>query len=137
MELRRARWARRAVAFGIVLLVAAAHVVGIGRHAQGELFRLYYSFFSDVVIPFAYYFLLCQSEDNLPLLRSWIVKSAVVFLLPATAETLQYFGVPLLGSTFDPLDYLMYAAGALAAALVDVQLLSRVFGFWMRARAEA
>jgi hypothetical protein len=70
------------------------------------------------------------SEIQLPFLRHWAVKAAIVFVVPAIAETAQYFGMYALGVTFDPLDYLAYAMGALAAAAVDVWVFSKLFNFW-------
>ena len=121
---------RRAVIVGIMILIAAAHIVRPGSYLQGELYNYYYSYFSDVVMPFGFYFLLCLDEQWLPLLRHWQVKLAVMFLLPSLAETCQYFGIPVLGSTFDPLDYGMYAIGVASAAVVDRQVFSRIFRFW-------
>jgi len=123
------------VVVSIMLLLAAAHVIGIGRYLEGRSFELYASYFSDLVVPFGYYFLLSLPESQWPFLRSWEMKAGLVCLLAAAAEVLQYFGVPVLGSTFDPLDFVMYAIGALSAAVVDRQVFSRVFGFWARARA--
>ena len=121
---------RLAVIFGIVALVAAAHIFRLGSYLEGESYNFYYSYFSDFIIPFAFYFLLCLYELHLPILRHWEVKLAIAFLAPAIAETCQYFGVPVLGSTFDPLDYFAYGLGALSAAVVDVVVFSRVFDFW-------
>jgi hypothetical protein len=45
-----------------------------------------------------------------------------VFLIGFSVETLQYFDIPVLGSTFDPLDYLMYALGALLGLITDIIL---------------
>jgi hypothetical protein len=56
-------------------------------------------------------------------------------LLPSIAETCQYFGIPVLGSTFDPLDYLMYGMGAVSGVVVDTQVFSRMFGFWTKEKA--
>ena len=53
-----------------------------------------------------------------------------MFLIPATCEILQYFGVYALGVTFDPLDLAMYGMGVLLAALVDTQVFAKVFPFW-------
>jgi hypothetical protein len=53
-----------------------------------------------------------------------------MILLPSIAETCQYFGIPVLGSTFDPWDYLMYVTGTTAAAIVDTQVFPRIFDFW-------
>lgn len=121
---------RRAVIISIMLLIALAHIIDIGRHLQGTLFDLFKSYFSDIVLPFGFYFLLFMDEQWIPILKRWEVKLAVMVLLPSIAETCQYFGIPVLGSTFDPLDYLMYAIGATLAALVDKQVFSRIFGFW-------
>ena len=113
-----------------MILIAVIHIFRIGSYLEGELHDLYYSYFSDSVLPFGCYFLLCATEEQVPVLRRWEVKSAIAFLLPSIAETCQYFGISVLGSTFDLLDYLMYGIGALSAAVVDTQVFSRVFGFW-------
>ena len=127
---------RIAVIISMMLLIALAHIVGVGRHFQGVLFNVLQSYFSDIVMPFGFYFLLCADEQWIPALRRWEVKWATMILLPSIAETCQYFGIPVLGSTFDPLDYLMYATGATLAAIVDTQVFPRIFGFWTLERAE-
>jgi hypothetical protein len=121
---------RRIVILSIALLVAAVHVVGGRRFLQDDAYLLYASYFSDLALPFTFYFLLCMAEFNVPGLHHWAVKAAVVFLMAAAAETCQYFGVAVLGATFDPLDYGMYALGAALAALVERQVFARVFKFW-------
>jgi hypothetical protein len=121
---------RLAVVFGMIILIALAHIFRIGSYLEGRWYDLYYSFFSDLVLPFACYFMLSADEIWIPILRRWEVKAAIAFLIPSIAETCQYFGIPVLGSTFDLLDYLMYGIGAMSAVLVDTQVFSRVFGFW-------
>jgi len=121
---------RHAVVISIMMLIALDHILRISSYLSGKLYDYYYSYFSDFVLPFGFYFLLCVAERQLPIFKHWGVKSAIVFLLPSIAETCQYFGIPILGSTFDPVDYLMYAFGALSAILIDTQVFSRVFGFW-------
>ena len=81
-----------------------------------------------------FYFLLCGLEQ-IPVFRRWGVKFVIAFLVPSIAETCQYFGVPVLGATFDPLDYFMFIMGALSAAVVDVQVFPRVFSFWTQEKA--
>ncbi len=127
--------ARGGVVLGIMFLIAAAHVIGIGRYLPGELSGLYSSYFSDIALPFGYYFLLFLPESQWPCLGRWETKASIVFLMASTAETLQYLGIPLLGSTFDPLDYVMYGIGAISGAIVDIQVFSRIFGFWRRGKA--
>jgi hypothetical protein len=125
------RWKKRQmVVVGIMLLIASAHIIGLGDYLPGELYYLYYSYFSDFIMPFGFYFLFCMAEQHIPHLRRWQVKLGVTFLLPAIAETLQIFGVYALGITFDPLDYLMYALGAATAAVLDRQVFTRLFVFW-------
>lgn len=121
---------RRTVSFSIVILIAVVHIFRIGSYLEGELYDLYYGYFSDFVLPFGFYFLLCANESWMPILRRWQAKSAIAFLLPSIAETFQYFGIPVLGSTFDLLDYLMYGIGAISAAVVDTKVFSRKFDFW-------
>jgi len=72
----------------------------------------------------------------MPILERWEAKLAMAFLLPSLAETLQYFGIPVLGSTFDPLDYLMYGIGSMSAAIVETQVFSQIFVFWNMEKAE-
>jgi len=146
---------RLAIIFGIVFLIAAIHIFRIGSYLQGESFILYYSYFSDFILPFGCYFLLCLSEIQIPVLEgrdslrpipeflsknnfilripflsSWEGKLAIAFLIPSIAETCQYFGIPLLGATFDLLDYFVYGIGAISAVVVDTQIFSRIFNFW-------
>ncbi|UCC76006.1 MAG: hypothetical protein JSW37_10865, partial [Anaerolineales bacterium] len=44
----------------------------------------------------------------------------------ATTETLQYFGVPIFGRTFDVLDYVMFGIGIGLAAAFEWLVLSRI-----------
>ena len=127
---------RSAVIFGIVLLIAVVHILRIGSYLQGELYNFYYSYFSDFILPFGCYFLLCATELQMPILRRWETKLVIAFLMPSAAETCQYFGVPVLGSTFDLLDYFMYGIGALSATIVDTQVFSRIFDFWATEKTE-
>lgn len=146
---------RLAVIFSIVFLIAAIHIFRMGSYLKGESYILYYSYFSDFILPFGCYFLLCMSEIQIPVLEGqkslmpppeflvknnfllripfisrWEGKLAMAFVIPSIAETFQYYGVPVLGSTFDPLDYLFYGIGAISAAVVDAQIFSRIFPFW-------
>ena len=121
---------RRALAVGVVVIIALLHALRVGTYLSDHWFTLYYSFFGDVAIPLSMYFLLCASEVNLRFLRSWPTKALLVFGVAATTEIAQAFGIPLLGETFDPLDFLMFAIGVLLAAFVDRVVLSRAFRFW-------
>jgi hypothetical protein len=128
---------RLAVISSIVALIAVVHIFRIGSYLQGEWYNLYYSYFSDLVLPFGFYFLPCANEPHIPILRRWQVKWALAFLAPSVAETCQGLGMPVLGSTFDMLDFVMYVIGALSAVVVDTQVFSRLFGFWPTNKAES
>ena len=122
---------RRAIVVCIMLFIAAIHVLPIGSYLQGELLNFYSGYFSDITMPFGAYFLLCAAELRMPIFRRWEIKLTAAFLLPAIAETCQYAGIPILGATFDPLDYFMYGIGTASAAFFDTQVFSRVFDFWV------
>jgi len=90
----------------------------------------HYSYFSDVAIPFGMYFLLYQNEVRIRFLRDWRAKALLVFGASSLTEVLQAFGVPLLGQTFDPLDFVMFGGGVLLAALVERSLIQRMLQNW-------
>ena len=121
---------RRAVIVCIMVFIAAVHIFRVGSYLPKELSVLYYGYFSDILVPFGGYFLLYAAEQQLSFLRRWDVKLAAAFLIPAIAETCQYFGVPVFGSFFDPLDYVMYAVGVVSAVLVDLRVFPHLFDFW-------
>ena len=58
--------------------------------------------------------------------RGRAIRLVLVFSVAFVSETLQYFGVPLFGKTFDPLDYLMFAAGIGGAFVFECLVLSRI-----------
>lgn len=121
---------RLAVIIAIQLLLALVHIFRLGQLLDGHLYHLYYGYFSDIVVPFGFYFLLCMNDVRVPFLRPWYAKSALVFAGATTAECLQYFGVYALGVTFDPFDILMYAAGVTLASVIDTHVFTRKFTFW-------
>ena len=111
---------RRGIAISVIVVVALIHVFRAGSYLSGNARRLYYGYGSDLLLPFVMYFVLVLAERNLKLRADWKAKAAIVFAAASIAELLQGIGVPALGSTFDPLDFVMYASGVLAAALVDM-----------------
>ena len=106
---------RTAVVVGIMVAIAMIHAFRLGTYLDGALFTLYYSYFSDVVIPFGMYFLLCLNDITIPRLADWRVKALIVFAASSATEILQAFGFYALGTTYDPLDILMFAIGVLLA----------------------
>ena len=121
---------RTAVVVVVMVVVALIHIFRVGTYLSGSLFTLYYSYFSDVIIPFGMYFILCLNDRNISFLRGWCTKSLVVFGAASATEIAQAFGIYLLGVTFDPLDFVMFALGTLLAAFVDQVVLTRLLSSW-------
>ena len=121
---------RTAVVASILLIIALVHIFRVGTYLKGLMFTLYYSYFSDIIIPFGMYFLLCLEDMFIRFLRDWWVKALLVFGVASATELLQAFGVPLLGGTFDPLDFVMFGGGVLLAAFVDRCVFGRFFPHW-------
>ncbi len=115
---------------GIMVAIALVHLLRVGTYLHGALFRLYYGYFSDVIVPFGMYFLLCLRDDRVPLLADWRVKAMLVFGIASSTEVMQAFGVPLLGRTFDPLDFVMFGAGVVLAVVADRICLARLLPRW-------
>lgn len=120
------------VIVGIIIMVtiAAIHYFRFGSYLNGSLYSLYYSFASDLMLPFGAYFLLCINEIQLPFLRKWYIKALVVFSIMAFSEVMQIFGIYFLGVTFDILDILMYGIGVISAVLFDKQIFRRFIPGW-------
>jgi hypothetical protein len=115
----------------IQVAIALIHVFRLGQIFHGQAYQLYYSYFSDIVLPFGMYFLLSLNDVTIPVIRKWYVKAGLIFSMATLAEICQFFGIEALGATFDPFDILMYGTGVLAAAIVDVKIFSKYLGFWV------
>ncbi len=114
----------------IQIIIALIHAFRLGQVFNGRMYLLYYGYFSDFILPFGTYFLLCLNDAAIPLFRKWYVKAGIIFSVTTIAEICQLFGIEALGVTFDPVDICMYGAGVLIAALVEVKLFAKYFSFW-------
>lgn len=103
------------------LTVGAMHFI-IGPDYQGPAKVFVRGYLIDVLLPFAVYFLIALPAF---IKRRWLI-ALMVFGIGFAVETMQYFGVPIFGRTFDPLDYVMYAAGAVLALITDVFFFSKL-----------
>jgi len=115
---------KKLIVIGIEIFIGLIIFVG-ADWAGDNVHRFFHNYFADIALPFGFYFLLILVEERQKVLRPWYGKALAVFLLVATSEILQYFGIYALARVFDPLDFAMYAGGVLLAALVDTQLVSR------------
>lgn len=117
------------VVIPLEIAVAALFVIGAGWAGE-TIDRFFKSYFADIIIPFAFYFLLVLNENEVGGLKEWRNKALVIFVMCAASETLQYFGIYALATIFDPVDFLMYAIGTTLAVVVDRIVFKRVFVFW-------
>jgi hypothetical protein len=113
-----------------MLLIACMHAFRLGSYLNGKSYVLYYSFASDIVLPFGSYFMLVMNEVTLKFLRKWEVKALIVFGAMTFSEVLQMFEIYFFGVTFDPLDILMYAIGTLFAVIFDKLLFPKWLNNW-------
>jgi len=118
---------KMAVIVGVNLAIALLHFV-TGSNYTGPYPAFVNGYLLNILVPFGFYLLLCLNEVSV--LRSWIVKGALVFGAACFVEIAQFFGVPLLGRTFDPLDFVMYGLGVILAAILDTTVFPRIFDFW-------
>jgi glycopeptide antibiotics resistance protein len=118
---------KRVVIVSLVIPIALLHFA-TGTHYRGPYPGFVNGYLLDVLIPFGFYFLLCLNEFSL--LRSWIVKSVLVFGAGSSVEIAQFSGVPIFGRTFDPVDFIMYGIGVILAAVLDTTVFPRIFEFW-------
>jgi len=114
----------------IQVAIALVHIFRLGQLFQGQAYNLYYSYFSDIVLPFGMYFLLTLNDATMPVFRKWYVKAGLIFTFATSAEICQLFGIEVLGATFDPFDILMYGIGVSVAAWLEVQVFTKYLGFW-------
>lgn len=121
------RTCKAGVVVSIAISVALLHFV-TGENYRGPFPEFVNGYLIDILLPFSLYFLLCLNQVSL--LRSWVVKAILVFAVGFVVETAQFYGFPILGQTFDPLDYLMYGLGVLMAVVLDTLVFPRLFEFW-------
>ena len=115
---------------GLMLFISFLHIINIKSFLNSKLYIYYTSFFSDLLLPFGVYFLIALNDWRYPVLRKWWVKAFLTFSIPTFAEILQSFGIYALGSTFDPLDILMYGIGVIMAVLLEKLVFEPYFSFW-------
>ena len=114
----------------ILIVIAAIHAFRIGSYLNGEWYKLYYSYASDIMMPFGMYFLLVINEIRISNLRRWWVKAMIIFVLSSFTELMQAFGIYFLGVTFDYIDIAMFGLGVIIAVILDTQILLRFVPDW-------
>jgi len=100
----------------ICLVVGGLHVV-TGPGYRGPFPAFVNGYLIDLLLPFAMCLLLGIQQSQV--LRGKTLRFFLVFGAGFITESLQYFGVPIFGRTFDPVDYLMYGAGVAGAFVFE------------------
>ena len=118
---------KKAVIVSIMILIALIHFF-TGSNYKGPYPGFVNGYLLDILVPFGFYFLLCLSK--FPLLKSWIVRSILMFGVASFTEIAQFFGVPIFGQTFDPVDFVMFGMGVILAVILDIIVFPRIFDFW-------
>ena len=118
---------KKLVIICVVIPIALLHFF-TGSNYEGPYREFVNGYLLDIVVPLAFYFLLCI--PNTSLLRLWIVRSMLVFGGACLVEIAQLFGAPIFGRTYDPVDFAMYALGVALAALLDTVVFRQIFSFW-------
>lgn len=114
----------------IMLIIGAIHTFRLGSYLDGKAYLIYYSYVSDLIIPFGFYFILSMNEIQIKFLRNWYTKGFIVFALSTFTEIMQFFGFYVLGVTFDILDIAMFGVGVTIAILFDKLIFERFIPHW-------
>lgn len=118
---------RRLVIVGIALFVGALHFV-TGEQYQGPFPVFVNGYLIDILLPMTLFLLMSLIENRI--VGSPIFRVVAVFGFGCFVEASQYFGRPLFGSTFDPLDILAYAGGVALGILLDLFLFPLIVPRW-------
>jgi hypothetical protein len=111
--------AKRIIITSIALVVAGLHFV-TGENYHGPFPAFVNGYMIDILLPMTMVLLMGLFQTTW--LRSNIFRFCAVFGFGCFVEASQYFGYPVLGSTFDPLDILAYALGAFLGLAIDAGL---------------
>ena len=110
------------VVVGTCLAVGLLHFVA-GPTYRGPWPEFVKGYLIDILLPLAVYLLLGVSWRVLA--DSRLARALVVFAVGGTVESLQYLGLPVFGTTFDPLDLVMYALGVFGGVVLELVLRPR------------
>lgn len=107
------------------LFVGGLHFfIGPGYH--GPFRDFVRGYLMDILLPMNLFLLIqISSRKKLSVAASRIWAAVLVMGFGSFVEIAQYNGFALFGSTFDPMDILMYALGVALALMLDRFLLDR------------
>ncbi len=110
----------------ISLFVALLHLI-IGPDYQGICRHFIRGYLIDILLPMNLYLLLQISlRKRLSVYRSRVTGAVLTFSFGIMVELLQFYGIHFLGSTYDPLDILMYGTGVASGILIDLVIINKL-----------
>jgi hypothetical protein len=110
---------------GLSLFVALLHFI-IGPDYNGIFRNFVRGYLIDLILPMNLYLLLQISfRKKFSVAKSRLIGALFTFSFGITVEILQLLKIKFLGSTFDPLDIVMYALGIMAGLLVDYTIIDK------------
>jgi hypothetical protein len=111
----------------IALMVGALHFL-TGKNYQGPFPIFVNGYLIDILLPMVLFLLMGLVQNKI--VRSPLFRAGAVFGFGCFVEASQYFGYPLFGSTFDPLDIVAYAGGVFLGVLLDLMIFPRLIFGW-------
>jgi hypothetical protein len=110
----------------ISLIIGSLHFV-IGPGYNGILRDFVRGYLMDILLPMNVYLLLQISlRKHTTIKTARILGACITFLIGMTTEVLQYSGVKIFGSTFDPWDIVMYATGIGLGLTIDATIIEHL-----------
>ena len=118
---------KKIIIISLALTIGAFHFI-TGENYQGPFPVLVNGYLIDVLLPMTLFLLMGLFQNKI--ISSPLFRACAVFGFGCFVEVSQYFGRPIFGSTFDPLDILAYAVGVLLGVLLDSFIFPRVIPRW-------
>jgi hypothetical protein len=110
---------------GISLFIALLHFI-IGPDYNGIYKHFVRGYLIDLLLPMNIYLLLQISlRKKISIVKSRVIGALFTFLIGLIVEILQLFKIEFLGSTYDPLDIVMYGIGVMIGLLVDYTIIDK------------
>jgi len=114
---------------GISIAVALLHFL-TGPSYGGPYPEFVNFYLIDILLPFSLYFLI--SPVPLSMLQPIVLRAGIPFVIGVSVEIAQFYGLPVLGRTYDPLDFLAYGVGVILAILFDFWVFPNLLSFWIK-----
>jgi hypothetical protein len=118
---------KKLIITSIALTVVALHFVA-GEQYQGPFPIFVNGYLIDILLPMTLFLLMSLFQNKI--IRLPIFRACAVFGFGCFVEASQYFGYPIFGSTFDPLDILAYAGGVALGIWLDLTVFPRLILHW-------